>query len=89
MHDICLFFSQDFLEFMQHVNYFIYIDHWGFFNVESLTLDNGQTKEKLVIKNARQGHVTVSRYPMDASDEWIEGMNKKPNNEYRNILIRI
>jgi hypothetical protein len=43
-------------------------------NVQSISLDNDKTQEKLVIEGIgpRPDHfVTISRYPMGATEEWI------------------
>jgi hypothetical protein len=48
-------------------------------SVRSLTLENGQTKEKLVIKGANEDYdpVTISRCPMGTNEEeWIDEMSK-------------
>jgi hypothetical protein len=48
-------------------------------SVQSLTLENGQTQEKLVIKGANGIHdpvVSISRYPMGTNEkEWIDELN--------------
>jgi hypothetical protein len=49
-------------------------------------LENGQTGEKLEIKRT-DGNVLLSRHPIGANEEWIREMSKKPNYEYRNIII--
>jgi hypothetical protein len=63
-------------------------------NVQSMTLENIQTNEKLVIKRMVEYEhmtLTISRYPMEANEEWIKGMGKDPfpDNKYRYITIEI
>jgi hypothetical protein len=56
--------------------------------VTSLTLENGQTREKLVIKGANGMYqpVTISRYPMGTNEEeWIKEMSQYPNFGNRKI----
>jgi hypothetical protein len=45
-------------------------------NVQSISLANDKTQEKLVIEaiDPRLGYVTISRYPMKATEEWIKEM---------------
>jgi hypothetical protein len=57
---------------------------------------NIQTGEKLVITIdiERMGEddrmtVTISRYPMEANEEWIKAMEEEPYNKYRYITIEI
>jgi hypothetical protein len=45
-------------------------------NVQSESVENNMTLEKLVIKEVDNDHVTVSRYPMSARMEWIEEMEQ-------------
>jgi hypothetical protein len=52
-----------------------------------MTLDNGQTNEKLVIERKDDTHVVISRYPIGSSEEWISGMGKNPTRKYRNIIM--
>jgi hypothetical protein len=68
------------------VSFFVRLQAPRAFPVHDITLTNGQTKEKLVVKNAearikeaggpfrRHGifFVLISRYPMGAGKEWIE-----------------
>jgi hypothetical protein len=47
--------------------------------VQSLTLENGKTQEKLAIKGKTQdrNYVTISRYPMGTNEEeWIIEMSQ-------------
>jgi hypothetical protein len=52
--------------------------------VQSLSLDNNRTHEKLVINGNGtaptntnlEDYVTISRYPMGATEEWIKEMTK-------------
>jgi hypothetical protein len=60
---------------------------------QTLSLDHDITKEKLVIKGttSQYGPMTISRYPMGATEEWIEEMAKYADadgrNQYRTIRI--
>jgi hypothetical protein len=45
-------------------------------NVQSESVDNNMTQDKLVIKRVDNDYVTISRYPMAAQVEWIEEMQK-------------
>jgi hypothetical protein len=45
-------------------------------NVQSESVDNNMTQEKLVIKGADNNYVAISRYPMAASVKWIEEMEQ-------------
>jgi hypothetical protein len=45
-------------------------------NVQSESVDNNMTQEKLVIKGVDNDRVTISRYPIKASVEWIEEIEK-------------
>jgi hypothetical protein len=59
--------------------------------VQSFSLDNDKTNEKLVIKEAthRWGPMTISRYPTEAAEEWIEEMAKYEDEKHQNRIIRI
>jgi hypothetical protein len=61
--------KQDFLEAkQQQVGFFIKLENFrDAASVQSLTLENGQTQEKLVIKGGL--YVTISRYPMGINEE--------------------
>jgi hypothetical protein len=82
------------LEAKKAVTYFIHFECWlpilssSSSGVQSLTLDNGQTNEKLVIerKDAIM-KVAISRYPIGSSQEWIKRMTEEPTHKYRNIKI--
>jgi hypothetical protein len=57
----------------------IYVDH----DVQSESVDNNKTQEKLVVNLGDDddnfgdvNFMTISRYPMAASVEWIEEMEK-------------
>jgi hypothetical protein len=50
-------------------------------------LQNGQTGEKLGLKRIDWNDLLISRHPIGANEEWIKEMSKKPNTEYRNIII--
>jgi hypothetical protein len=57
-------------------------------SVQSLTLENGKTREKLVIKGANGDYrpVTISRYPMGTNEkEWIEELSQHSNMDNRKI----
>jgi hypothetical protein len=45
-------------------------------NVQSESVDNNMTQEKLVIKGVDNEYVAILRYPIAASVEWIEEMEK-------------
>jgi hypothetical protein len=73
------------LEANQAVSFFIKLINFRDASVQSLTLENGQTQEKLVIKGRTGGqyYVTISRYPMKTNEkEWVEEMNQviEPDN---------
>jgi hypothetical protein len=54
------------------------------------TVDNSLTNERLVIVKYRRSIAAIYRYPIDASEEWIEEMaNYQEYTEYRNIIIDI
>jgi hypothetical protein len=75
------------LEANQAVSFFVNLkDFRDDANVQSLTLENGQTQEKLVIKGTTRRHVSISRFPMGTNEEeWIEEMNQRPNTDNRKI----
>jgi hypothetical protein len=78
------------LEANQAVSFFIFLKHFRDVSVQSLTLENGKTREKLVIKAKTQEHdyVTISRYPMGINEEkWNEEMNQRPNTRRRKITL--
>jgi hypothetical protein len=53
-------------------------------------VDNSLTNERLVIVKYRRSIVAIYRYPIGASEEWIEEMaNYQEYTEYRNIIIDI
>jgi hypothetical protein len=52
-----------------------------------MELQNGQTGEKLEIKLIDKSEVLISRHPICANEEWLKEMSKKPNIEYRNIIM--
>jgi hypothetical protein len=45
-------------------------------NVQSESVDNNMTQEKLVINGLDNDHVIISRYPINAQMEWINEMEK-------------
>jgi hypothetical protein len=72
--------------------YFIEPD--GAPNCQPLSLENIETKEKLVIirkeitRDGKQYDLWISRYPLGATVEWIEEMAKyEVDYEYRTITI--
>jgi hypothetical protein len=79
------------LEANQAVSFFIKLE--GFCDdasVQSLTLENGQTQEKLVIKgvNGIFDPVTISRYPLGTNEEeWNEEMSEYPKIHNRQIIF--
>jgi hypothetical protein len=79
---------QDFLEASQAVSFFIKFKIFhDDANVQFLTLENGKTQEKLVIKRETEGYdyVSISRYPMRTNEEWIQEMSQHPNRNTRII----
>jgi hypothetical protein len=76
------------LEAKKAVTFFIHFDYWFYStSVQSLTLDNGQTNEKLVIERKDDFVVVISRYPIGSSQELIKRMAEKPTHKYRYIII--
>jgi hypothetical protein len=75
------------LEANKAVSFFIKLE--GFRDDASFqSLENGQTREKLVIKGKTLGHdyVSISRYPIGTNEEeWSEEMNQRPNFDNRKI----
>jgi hypothetical protein len=75
----------------QPVSFFIKLEYFRVLPlVESLTLENSQTQEQLVIKQETQrlgsGPVSISRYPMETNqEEWIKEMEQRPNTDNRKI----
>jgi hypothetical protein len=82
-------FSQEFVDAKEPISFFIQSVCGSDSNVHIGSLDNPQTKERLVIKWSDQDQfcVTISRHPMEATEEWIEGMQNKHWNKYRHIYI--
>jgi hypothetical protein len=84
-------FFKDFMEARLPISFFIHLDHFRDADtVQSFSLDNAKTNEKLVIKRVtrRSDSMTISRFPMDAAEEWIEEMAKyEDEDQYRNIRI--
>jgi hypothetical protein len=81
-----LLFPQDFVQSNQAISFFIHIFRQNARPIESLSLENYQTQEKLVIRG-EDGHATISRCPMRASEEWIEEMGEYSDWESRKIVI--
>jgi hypothetical protein len=81
------------MEARQSNSFFIHLDNFRDADtVQSFSLDNVKTNEKLMIKGAtrRWGHMTISRYPMEANEEWIEEMAKyEDGGKYKYRTIRI
>jgi hypothetical protein len=96
-------FLQDFLLATRPVSFFVRLQVPRAFPVHDITLTNGQTKEKLVVKNAearimetaRSRHgiffVLISRYPTGAEKEWIEENEEEALNwfdkKYYHVII--
>jgi hypothetical protein len=75
------------LEANQAVSFFIELDEdfRDVASVQSLTLENSQTQEKLVIKGTALC-MTISRYPMGTNEEkWVKEMSQRPNTDNRRI----
>jgi hypothetical protein len=85
---------QDFMNSNRAISFFIHIYWRNVSEVSSYSLDNCQTQEKLVIKEDADC-VTISRYPIEASEEWVEEMGKylekylSEDEECRKIVIDI
>jgi hypothetical protein len=77
------------LEATQAVSFFIRLDTFrDEDSLQSLTLENGKTQEKLVIKGKTgdDKYMSISRCPMGTNEaEWIEEMNKGPSIYNRQI----
>jgi hypothetical protein len=75
----------------QAVSFFIKLEEFrDIISVQSLTLENCQTKEKLVINGANGLYdpVTISRDPIGTNEKgWIEEMGQRPNIHNRKILF--
>jgi hypothetical protein len=69
------------LDATQAVSFFIELEDFREeANVQPLTLENGKTQEKLVIRGTNDDSVKISRYPMGMNEkEWIEEMSKGPS----------
>jgi hypothetical protein len=86
----CFFhFAQEFVDAKETISFFIQAVCFSDSKVQTSSLDNPQTNERLVIKWLDQDQicVTISRHPMEATEEWIEGMQNKRWNKYRHIYI--
>jgi hypothetical protein len=78
------------LEDNQAVSFFIKLTNFrDVVSVQSLTLENGKTQEKLVINGAIGFYdpvVTISRYPAGTNEEeWIQEMSQRPDIDTRKI----
>jgi hypothetical protein len=83
--------TQDFLEANQAVSFFVKLIIFGATaSVQSLTLENSQTREKLVIKEATRIYnlATISRYQMGTNEEgWIEEMSQFPKMDANREIV--
>jgi hypothetical protein len=73
-------------------SFFIYLRNFpNDDSVKSDSLKNIKTSERLVINGKDQTflHVTIARYPMQATEEWIKEMGKYMDNVDRTIDIDI
>jgi hypothetical protein len=64
------------------VSFFIYTRIYVYSDVESISLENAKTNEKLVIKKMEgyydvDFNVLISRYSLDADKSWIEANEKE------------
>jgi hypothetical protein len=81
------------LEAKKAITFFIHFKYLSHVisSVQSLTLENGQTNEKLLINMEDAFKVAISRYPIGSSQEWIkvmrEKMREKLIHKYRYIVI--
>jgi hypothetical protein len=72
----------------QPITFFIHLEPtWYEANIQYLTLKNTKTNEKLVIKEISSESVLISRCPMEANEEWMKEMTKKPVEEYRKLYF--
>jgi hypothetical protein len=80
------------MEAKQPISYLIRLNRFlAADTVQSFCVDNAKTNEKLVIKVAtrRWGPMTISRYPMEAAEEWIKEMDKYADGKYEHRTVRI
>jgi hypothetical protein len=82
------------MEARQPISFFIHLNEFrAAQTVQSFSMHNAKTNEKLVIKGATHrwdtSPMTISRYPMEAAEEWIEEIAKYENEEHQNRIIRI
>jgi hypothetical protein len=79
------------LEANQAVSFFVKLQLFGAaVTVQSQTLDNGQTLEKLVIKGATgiYDSTTISRYTIGTNEEeWDKEISQHQNIGHREILF--
>jgi hypothetical protein len=78
------------LEANQAVSFFIELEMFrGQASVQSLTLENSKTREKLVIEGVTRDFdhvVKISRYPMGTNEEELNKvMSQYPNTDNRKI----
>jgi hypothetical protein len=74
------------------VSFFIHLRYFPNANiVQSDSLENSKTSERLVINGTHQPFksVTIARHPMQATEEWIEEMGNNPVSTYRKIHVEI
>jgi hypothetical protein len=74
------------------VSFFIHLqDFSNADNVQSDSLENSKTSERLVINGNDQPFrpVTIARHPMQATEEWIAKMGKEFDTEYRYINVEV
>jgi hypothetical protein len=89
---IIFIFPQDFMDSCGAASFFIRLRYFpNADNVQSDSLDNNKTSERLVITGTDHpfGYVTIARHPMQATEEWIEEMGKYLGFEYRYIYVDI
>jgi hypothetical protein len=86
------------MEAPQPISFFIHLNvrtseraQFFFHTVQSFSLHNAKTNEKLVMKEATGpwGRMTISRYPMDVAEKWIEERAEYEDEKYQNRIIRI
>jgi hypothetical protein len=80
-------FAQEFGAAKEPISFFIRFLCYFDFNVETGSVDNSHTKERLVIKRPDDGCMTILRHPMEATEEWTEKMGDEDWKEYGHIYI--
>jgi hypothetical protein len=72
----------------QAIRFFIKLSFQKDLNIQACALENQKMNEKFVVNKDGDGYVTISRFPMDATEEWINEMSKYEHfPKYRNIAI--